>query len=1160
MDFKFNLHQPEELNDLPVEIIDFKDDQSIKKDQQKSSDHLYLEKLKFNPELRKSWLNFFITRFRVVIMLIFVLTGIGVYSFLSLPRESNPEVKIPIAVVFTTYPGASPADIEELVTKKVETGISGLKNVKKITSNSSNSVSAVTVEFDASASLDDSIRKLRDAVTNLKKDLPTDANDPIVQEISFDDTPIWAISLTGPYDGFTLRQAGDTIKDELEKIPGVREVRISGGDEREFEIAYDPQKLNIYNISADQANAVVRGANLAIPAGNFESEKFSYPVRVDGRFFDVNQLASTPLAHSEEGAIVYLKDVAVVSEKAIEKKVYSRASTKGSVPQEDITIQVIKKTGGSIIDTVSAANLAVQDTLKRLPVGLNYQVSVDYAEIIDDNFNQLTHDFILTLILVFAVLFLIVGLKEALVAGLAIPLVFFATFGVMLSSGISLNFLSVFSLILALGLLVDDAIVVVSATKQYLKSGKFTPEEAVLLVLNDFKVVLTTTTLTTVWAFLPLLMATGIIGQFIKSIPITVSVTLISSLIIALIINHPLAAVLERVRFTKKTFSFALFGLITLSLALLFLPNKIIAIPLTLISLVPVFILIRWYRRGGQEKLESNSILVSSEWEDDEMIKKKLREQGSGHHGFFDRLMHGVINFNAILPFYERNLRRLLASRRSRFLTLAFVSVLFIIAVALPATGIVKTEFFPSSDSDYLYVNLEAPAGLKLDESDKIVRIVESRLSTYPEIANFTTIVGSSASGDSLSGSANSSHLSSISIRLVPKEKRDIKSYSLATKIRKDLSDIQEATITVESPAGGPPSGAAFEARISGEDLQVLDKIASDLKPLLSTIPGVINPKTSLKESPADYTFVLDPARLELYNLNAAYVGSTLRLAISGVEATTVLKDGKELKVMARFAKDKIPDLEAIQSIQILNLRKQPVFLKDVAKIELKPSVETITRIDQKRVVLLSAATDGQANTAEILAEFQNRAKNYQLPNGYTIFYGGENEQNNESVFSILKAMVVAIFLIVITLIIQFNSLKKAFVVLTTIPLALIGVFFGLAAARINLSFPGLIGILALFGIVVKNAIILVDKISLNLHSGIPFTEAIVDAGKSRLEAIFITSICTILGIIPITFSDETWRALGGSVIFGLMLSSFLTLFIVPTLFMSLIKDKKRNY
>ncbi len=239
-------------------------------------------------------------------------------------------------------------------------------------------------------------------------------------------------------------------------------------------------------------------------------------------------------------------------------------------------------------------------------------------------------------------------------------------------------------------------------------------------------------------------------------------------------------------------------------------------------------------------------------------------------------------------------------------------------------------------------------------------------------------------------------------------------------------------------------------------------------------------------------------------------------------------------------------------------MKKQPVFLKDVAKIELKPSVETITRIDQKRTVILNAGLKGGANSTLVLKEFQEKIKDYQFPNNYEISYGGENEQNQESVLSIIRAMAVAFVLIISTLVIQFNSFKKAAIVLTTIPLALIGVFFGLALAGINLSFPGLIGILALFGIVVKNAIILVDKINLNLRSGIPFKDAIVDAGKSRLEAIFITSICTIFGILPITLSNEMWQALGGSVIFGLMLSSFMTLFIVPTLFMTFIKDKGR--
>ncbi len=1120
----------------------------------KTSDHLYLEKLKFNPKLRETWLNFFVTRFRVVFLLIAIICAWGLYSFYNLPRESNPEVKIPIAVVFTTYAGVSPSDIEELVTKKIESAVSGLKGVDKITSNSANSVSSVTVEFDPKENLDDSIRKLKDKITSIQSDLPKDADDSVVQEISFDDTPIWSVAITGPYDGLTLRSFADDTKDELEKISGVREVRVSGGEESEFEIAYDPGKLSFYKISPTQANQAVQSLNLAFPAGSFDGKEFAYSVRSDSRIFDTKKLQNTPIMHGDQGQIVYLKDIADVKEISKKKTILSRLSSKGQKPGDAVTIEIVKKTGGSIINTVDEA-VKVMATQSTKLADSKYEVIIDYAKEIKNNFDQLTHDFFLTLLLVSSVLLLLVGFKEALVAGLAIPLVFFISFGVMLMVGISLNFLSLFSLLLSLGLLVDDAIVVVSATKQYLMTGKFTPEEAVLLVLNDFKVVLTTTTLATIWAFLPLLMSTGIIGEFIKSIPITVSVTLSASLLVALMVNHPLAAVLERIRLSRVLFYFYLF-LISIAIIALFFSNGYLKI-LTLVPALMLFWLLRWYIRKGKKILISNEKLVEAEWQDDELIKQKLLKQGhSKKTGLWNRLMHGLINFNAILPVYEKYLRYLLASKKRRLLSLIIVAILFVAAVILPISGVVPSEFFPPSDGELIFVDISAPTGLRLDKTDVIVREVENKLLNYPEIKNFSTIVGAASMNSGRTNSiSNSSHLASITINLSDKKSRKTKSYELATIIRDDMKSIKEAEVLVAAPAGGPPAGAAFEARISGEDLTVLEKIANDLKPILASIPGVVNPDISLKESPAEYTFTLDPAKLELYNLNAAYVGSILRTAISGTEVTKIIRDGKEIKVMARLDPKKIPSLDSLENIEILNLRMQPVFVKDVAKIELKPSVDSITRIDQKRVVLLSATTDGKTRSTDLLSEFQKRlASEYKLPANYEIFYGGENEQNNESVLSIIRAMVLAGFLIIATMIIQFNSFKKAAIVLVTIPLALIGVFLGMAFTQVSLSFPGLIGILALFGIVVKNAIILIDKINLNINSGIAFDDSIIDAGKSRLEAIFITSICTILGIIPVTLSDEIWMALGTAIIFGLMLSSFLTLFIVPVLYMVLIK------
>lgn len=1126
----------------------------------KSSDLAYLAQLEFRPELRKTWFNFFVTNFRVVVLMIILLSGWGIYSYFKLPRESNPEIKIPVAVITAVFPGASPADVEELVTKKIETDISGVAGIDKITSSSANSLSAVTVEFNSDQDIDDAVRRLRDQLAAIRNDIPAEANDPQVIQVSFDNTPVVTFELTGPYDGFTMRKYAEDIESELEKIPGVRQVNISGGEEKEFDVAYDPAKLTLYNITVDQANQIIAATNLAVPSGNFEGKQFNYPVRADARFFDAATLGDIPVLHQNNGAIVYLGDIADVRETSVKKTVLSRFSKNGSLPQSSVTIQVVKRTGSSILDTIDAAQKTVADKVAALPSGITAATTLNMADRIRQDFDELTRDFFITLFLVVGILLLIVGLKEAFVAGLAIPLVFFATFGVMQATGTSLNFLSIFSLLLALGLLVDDAIVVVSATKQYMKTGKFTPEEAVLLVLHDFKVVLATTTLATIWAFLPLLMSTGIIGQFIRSIPITVSVTLASSLFIALMINHPLAAVLERIRLTKKFFFLIMALVLGVGISGV-ITHSVFGYIIGGMSFGVILWMMAWYFGAGKNKLEENKILADKEWKGDELIKLKLKTQGDRESADFgSRLVHGIIHFDRTLPVYEKYLRKVISTRKRRLFFISAVFVLFVLAIALPVTGILKTEFFPASNQDVIFINLRAPSGLVLEETNLIAQKVEARLLKYKEIVSFSTLVGSPGNGGGaeIGVVQNTSNTASIEIQLTPTTDKRTPSYALADMIRADLSDIQDATVNVFAPSGGPPTGSAFQAQIAGDDLQTLDKIASDLKPLLDSIPGTINSNISLKAAPAEYTFHLNPVKMEFYNLNAALVGSTLRTAISGSKITTVISGNKNVDVVASFQKEKIPTLESIQNLQILNNVKQPVFIKDVAKIELKPSVESITRLDQKRTVLLTGGVSGTTNANQVLSEFQKKlAQNYKLPEGYVITYGGENEQNAESVQSILQAMIIAAVLIISTMVVQFNSFKKALIILVTLPLALIGTFIGMAIFGISLSFPGLIGILALFGIVVKNAIILIDKINLNIKSNIPFMDSVIDAGKSRLEAIFITSICTIFGIVPITLSNELWRALGSAVIFGLLLSSFLTLFLVPVLFVTFIKEEK---
>lgn len=1126
-----------------------------------SSDSAYLDRLQFRPELRKTWLNFFVSNFRVVVLMIVMISAWGLYSFANLPRESNPEVKIPIAIVTTVYPGASPSDVEQFVTKKIETQLSGLKGLDTLTSNSYNSLSSITVQFNADADIQSSIQLLRNAVDQAKPDISTDAKDPVVSEISLDDMPVWSISLSGPYDAFTLRKDAEDIQTELEKIPGVRQVDVAGGDEQEFEVAYKPDRLLFYGISIATANNAILAANAAIPAGNFESGSFVVPIRSDESLNTVADIEAVPVSHTSDGSIITLNDIATVSEKAVKKTTLSRLSIAGAPPKNAVTLSLVKRQGASVIDTVATARATVDRMVKALPPGITYSaVGNDQAKEIDKSFTQLSDDFLLTVLLVGIILFLIVGLKEAFVAGLAIPLVFFVTFGCLLLLGISLNFLSLFSLILALGLLVDDAIVVVSATKQYLNTGKFTPEEAVLLVLNDFKWVLTTTTLATVWAFLPLLFATGIIGQYLKSIPVTVSITLVASLLIALMINHPLAAVLERIRLTRRFFFIIEALLIGIS-AILFYAGGTISIIAGVILIAIEAYLIWWYEKGGKPTLIENRKKMDDEWESDDLIKEKLRQQGSREHeAFSGRLIHGIVNFHRFLPVYERSFRHYILDKKRRRRVLGAVILLFIVSVALVPLGFVKSVFFPIQDSDYVYIDMRTPVGTNLTETSNHVQSVETKLLGYKDIANFSTEIGAASpnSGSFGSGAGSASNLASISI--IMKDGHKVKSYDFADKLRADLASTTGVEVNVSTLAGGPPAGAAFEAHIAGDDLDKLSGIVRDLKPMLASIPGVVNVSVSQKESVPEYTFELDPAAMEQNSLNAAVVGSALRTAISGIELTKIVEGDKEIQLVATFDQSALPDLSAIQNLQILNTQGQPVFLKDVSVIQLKPAVDVITRIDQKRTIILSAGTDSRTNGQAVLAAFEKKLASYAMPAGYSITYGGENQQNAESVASVLRAMLIALILIVATLVIQFNSFRKALIVLVPIPLALIGVFIGMAVFNVPLSFPGLIGILALFGIVVKNAIILVDKINLNIRFGIKFEDAIADAGKSRLEAIFITSICTIIGILPVTLSNELWRSLGGAVIFGLTLSSFLTLYIVPAFFLVLVKDKKQHF
>lgn len=1141
-------------------------------EKKRSTDSLYLQQLKFTEKDGKSIIAFFIHRFRVVIMLIIAMFLWGGLSLMSLPLESDPEVEIPVGIVTVGLPGASPADVEELIVKQIEPSIANISGVDTVTSTAANSFATISVEFLPSEDIDDAIRRLRDTVETAKTKLPDEANDPNVLQIALEDTPVWTLVVTGPYDNFTLRAYAERVQDALEDVSGTSEVRLSGGDVREIRVIYDPEKLQQHNLSIDQVNGSIRASNLGLPIGVLDISNFNYTVRAEGKFKTAAELRQLPIA-APNGQIIRLKDVATVAEQAQERSGSSKFSIRGAELQNAITLSVVKKVGSSIVDLIDDGKAAI-DELKatELPDQLEIETTLDFSEDIRDNIRDLTVNGSATVILVVLILFLFVGFKEAFVAGLAIPMVFAVTFGVMSLTGVTLNFLSLFSLILSLGMLVDNAIVVLQASKQYIRTGKFTPEEAVLLVFRDFKYTLITTTLTTVWAFLPLLLSTGIVGQFIRSIPITVSTTLLSSLLIAFFVNHPLAVVLERVRFTRNWFRIIYAGLVILFFSFflgLFSPGgELIEVPLTILSGGILIALGLHYRRKLKQTLLEQEELVIQEKAYPQKIRQRLQKKyitEEGKTGFGHRLYTGLIKLDSVLPTYERVMRFLMNHKIVSIFTLAGIFILFLGSLSLPATGVLKPEFLPPNDFEYMYINIEGPPGLVTDETQKIADQVSNILLQEKAIKNFSLIVGSAGANISSFArvtSGGNSNRAQFAVLLELLDDRPIRedlgrperSFEFAPRLRELIAPIEGAEITVQEIAGGPPSGADFVARLAGEDLQELQRLAEKYKNILADIPGTVSEATSIELSPGEFTFYLNYEQMQFRGLTVGQVAGTLRTAVSGVEVTKILGEGDDVEVVAEFREDKIPDINALLNLTLSNGRGQLYRLSDVADVQLGSSLTSISRIDQKRVITITSSVEPPNIPTEVLDQFLAEVEKDPLPEGYEFIFGGANEQTTESIISIFNAMIVALILIIGTLIIQLNSFRKTFIVLVTIPLAATGVFYGLLLIGYNLSFPVLIGVLALFGIVINNAIILVDKISRNLEAGILFQDAILDGAKSRLEAIFLTSIATIIGMIPLTVNDEIWGGLGASLIFGLSSSMFLTLLVIPILYNLLLK------
>ncbi len=1101
----------------------------------------FFDRLNFDPNLHGSWIGRYFSKIRLLILITITLAAAGVVMFFVLDKELNPDIQIPTVIIGTTYPGAGPEDIESLITIPIEDAVSGLSDVTRVSSNSQENFSSVIIEFSSTVDPEKAKEEVQNAVDKVS-DLPERADDPSVEVIDFTNQPVMLMAVSLPHQESLLPRTIDMLQEELRELSGVEKVSVTYRRDPEVAVTISPEKLLQYNVSLDTLVNTLQGTLQNAPAGTIASADTMLSLSQEEPKLSLESLRSLPL--SLNGSLIPLESMAVISEKEKPGTVPAFLLNREGMPTRAIFLAIYQTESADTQKTVDEITAALTQFKEKTGLPLQYSIYFDGAREINKSFNQLERDFTITFGLVFLVLLVFFGLRQSFVAALAIPFTFLITFIIMGAVGISINFISLFSLLLALGILVDNAIVVISALASYYRSGKFTAMEAALLVFRDFKVVIATTTITTVWAFLPLLLATGIIGEFIRPIPIVVSSALAISAVVALFIVIPFMAFFLEGTLPRRVKVFGLVLLFTLLGGLLFtlLPSGPFKAILFILALILLYLLFRLGRSFFHTVTAWNNTSV-----------------GKFMHEVKD---NGLLSFDRLSLFYSGLLEKILSSRKGRIRTVVFLIIFMVFSYGLVPLGLVVNEFFPNDDADVVYTSVELPTGTTAPLGEKVLHELLPRFQSFPEVNFVLAEIGATSPVDTVASTGGQEfNRLLMTVHLVPKDERDRTSTELVEAFKNEFASFNQGKVSVSQLSGGPPAGSDLQLKLLGEDFATLETLAEKTKQFIESLPGTNNISISLSSEGKKLVFSPDDAKLASFGLSGNQTASLLRAIASGItvkEDVRFDEDKRDLIIRLNEENFSTPDDLGRLLIAAPNGALVPLTALGTVSLEKNPTL--ITREDEKRSISISAGVTEGYSITELNKEIESFADDkLNLPEGYTWKTGGVNEENNKSVQSIMYAMLLSALLIFGTMVVQFNSFRKALIVLLVIPIAVSGVFIFFALFGIPLSFPALIGILALFGIVVNNSIIMVDKINKNLDLGLNVREAVIEGASSRLEPILLTALSTIVGLIPITLSDPIWQGLGGAIIAGLTFSGVAKLFFIPVIYEMWFDDKKED-
>lgn len=1101
-----------------------------------------------------------------IFLLILILGAFGFYTYRSLPKELFPDIVIPTVMVQTIYPGNPPLDIENLITRELEKEIESVKGIKKMTSLSSQDASSIFVEFNTDIDIKTALQDVKDAVDKAKRNLPDNLmDDPMVSDIDFSEFPIININLSGDFSINELKNFAELLEDEIEALSEISKVEITGITEREVKVMVDPYKLQAVDLSFNDIESAIKNENLAMSGGEILTGGVRRALRISGEFTDVREIANIIIKH-EDQHIVYLRDVADVEFGFEDPTSFARLDH-----QPVVSLQVVKKSGENLLNATDKIFRLIDKARSEnlLPQNLRLTITNDQSEQIKLQLSNLENSMIMGIIFVVFVLFFFMGTRNAVFVGISIPLSMFISFVVMGMLDYQVNMIVLFSLILALGMLVDNAIVVVENVYRFVEQGK-PIGEAAREAVGEIAVPIISSTATTLAAFFPLLFWQSIIGEFMKYLPMTLIITLTSSLFTALVL---VPVIMQR--FFKDEDPTEK-------------PNQkkslIIAGAMLLLS-VPFFV-------AGNNTPGSLLVIFA-------LI-------GLANLLFLNRFARWfqTVFLVWLEKAYLATLRIALRKRNAFYVILA-TFLLLILATGFYFGTNPRVIFFPSGDPKYINVLVELPLGTDIRATDSSIRVVEDRVFELIEpdkkiIKSVLTNVGTGAvsENEGFSGRGGGPNRAMITVSFVNFEDRgNLSSADVLKRLGDSLiGKYPGMLVSVEKQNEGPPVGKAINIEISGRDFNRLLSITDTLTNLIeaSGIQGIEGLQIDLDVGKPELNVSIDRERARRFGLSTGQVASTIRTALFGSEVSNFKVGEDDYPIQVRMKDEYRYNLATLLN-QSITFRDQAsgrivkVPISAVADVQLTSTYGAINRINRERVITIYSNVLEGYNPTEINNQIRTVLDGYDFPDGYRYSFTGEQQEQAESMGFLFNALLIAVAIILLILVGQFNSLVKPVIIMSTVLLSTIGVFGGLATFRMEfvVIMTG-IGIVSLAGVVVNNGIVLIDYINLlrnkrKLELGLQLTDdlprdesldRIVEAGRTRLRPVLLTAITTILGLFPLAiginidflslfenfdpkiyFGGDNamfWSPMSWTVIFGLSFATFLTLVLVPAMYHAL--------